>query len=86
MSMRKVTIKIELSDSKINSIEDLEREILSQDIMKKVAEEYLNSLQDDMAKQMPRKKGSKKIHIKTTTFEFDINAKRFLDENGGKKS
>ncbi len=86
MTTRKINLEIELCDSEINSIEDLEREILSQDIIGKIAEKYLNSLQQEIAQQIANKEGSKRIHIKTKNFEFNFKARRTLDENGKKSS
>ena len=48
MQKRKVTIEVEINDEMVNSIEDLEREILAQNIYKQVASKYLESLQDDL--------------------------------------
>ena len=80
MSKRKVIIEIEIDDDRINSVEDLDREILVQDISGQLAKKYLCSLQDDMTQQVNVKKGSKKVHIKTPHFEFDFQAKRTLNE------
>lgn len=80
MSKRKVIIEIDLDDDRINSVEDLDREILVQDISGQLAKKYLCSLQDDMTQQVNVKKGSKKVHIKTPHFEFDFQAKRTLNE------
>jgi len=49
MSERKLTIVVGIDDDRVNSIEDLEREILAQDICGQAARKYLDSLQDDMA-------------------------------------
>ena len=86
MPKRKLIIEIDINDDRVNSIEDLEREILFQDIYGQIAEKYLDSLQDDMAEQVKTRKGSKKVHIKTSHFEFDFQAKRTLDETGKKRS
>ena len=86
MSKRKVIIEIDLNDYRINSIEDLEQEILSQEIYGQVARKYLDSLQDDMAQYVNTRKGSKNVHIKTHHFEFDFQAKRTLHEMGKKRS
>jgi hypothetical protein len=86
MTTRKLNLDIELCDSDINSIEDLEREILAQDIIGKIAEKYLYSLQQEIAQQTAKTKGSKRIHIKTTNFEFNFKARRALDKNGKKNS
>ncbi|MEA1894083.1 MAG: hypothetical protein U9N36_02570, partial [Euryarchaeota archaeon] len=72
-------IEVGIDDDAVNSIEDLEREILAQDICGQAARKYLYSLQDDMAQQAKVRKGSKKIHIKTPHFEFNFQAKRVLD-------
>jgi hypothetical protein len=86
MPERKLIIEVEINDDAVNSIEDLEREILSQDICGQAARKYLDSLQDDVAQQAKMRKGSKKVHIKTPHFEFDLPAKRTLDEAGKKRS
>ncbi|MDP2845430.1 MAG: hypothetical protein Q8N79_05065 [Candidatus Methanoperedens sp.] len=85
MQKRKVTVEVEIDDKMVNSIEDLEREILAQNIYKQVAIKYLTSLQKDLSQQVDTRKGSKKIHIKTSHFEFDFLAKRTLDEMGKKR-
>jgi len=38
-----------------------------------------------MAQQVEIRKGSKKVHIKTSHFEFDFQAKRILNETGKKR-
>ena len=86
MPERKLIIEVEINDDAVNSIEDLEREILAQDICGQAARKYLDSLQDDMAQQAKVRKGSKKIHIKTPHFEFDFQAKRALNGMGKKRS
>ena len=86
MPERKLIIEVGIDDDAVNSIEDLEREILAQDICGQAARKYLDSLQDDMAQQAKMRKGSKKIHIKTPHFEFDFQAKRALDGMGKKRS
>ena len=86
MPGRKLIIEVDINDDSVNSIEDLEREILAQDICGQAARKYLDSLQDDMAQQVEIRKGSKKVHIKTPHFEFDFQAKRMLDETGKKRS
>ncbi len=85
MQKRKISIEVEINDEKVNSIEDLEREILTQNIYKQVAIKYLESLQDDLSQKVDARKGSKKVHIKTPHFEFDFLAKRRLDEMGKKR-
>ncbi len=85
MTKRKLIIEIDLNDDQINSIEDLEQEILAQEIHGQVARKYLNSLQDDMVQHVNAKKGSKNVQIKTHNFEFDFQAKRTLDEMGKKR-
>ena len=80
MSKRKVIIEVDLDDDKINSVENLDREILVQYISGQLAKKYFSSLQDDLAQQVHVKKGSKKVHIKTAHFEFDFQAKRTLNE------
>ena len=86
MPERKLIIEVGIDDGAVNSIEDLEREILAQDICGQAARKYLDSLQDDMAQQVEIRKGSKKVHIKTPHFEFNFHAKRTLDEAGKKRS
>jgi len=86
MSERKLIIEVGIDDDAVNSIEDLEREILAQDICRQAARKYLDSLQDDMAQQAKVRKGSKKIHIKTPHFEFNFQAKRALNGMGKKRS
>jgi hypothetical protein len=86
MAKRKVIVEVDINDDSVNSIEDLEREILAQDIYGQVARKYLDSLQDNMILQVDERKGSKKVHIKTPHFEFDFQAKRTLDETGKKGS
>nr|QNO44286.1 hypothetical protein EMJGOPNH_00004 [Methanosarcinales archaeon ANME-2c ERB4]QNO44731.1 hypothetical protein PCCCHLLA_00006 [Methanosarcinales archaeon ANME-2c ERB4]QNO49549.1 hypothetical protein HIGBABBE_00022 [Methanosarcinales archaeon ANME-2c ERB4] len=86
MSERKLIIEVGIDDDAVNSIEDLEREILAQDICGQAARKYLDSLQDDMAQQAKVRKGSKKIHIKTPHFEFNFQAKRVLNGMGKKRS
>ena len=86
MVKRKVIVEVELNDDIVNSIGDLEREILAQDIYGQVARKYLDGLQEDMIGQVDERKGSKKVHIKTPHFEFDFQAKRTLDETGKKGS
>jgi len=61
MPERKLTIEVGIDDDRVNSIEDLEREILAQNICGQAAMKYLNGLQDDMAQQARMRKGSKKI-------------------------
>ena len=86
MAKRKVIVEVDIDDDSVNSIEDLEREILAQDIYGQVAKRYLDSLQDEMIGQVDERKGSKKVHIKTPHFEFDFRAKRTHDETGKKSS
>ena len=86
MQKRKVTVEVEIDDEMVNSIEDLEREILAQNIHKQVAIKYLESLQVDLSQKVDARKGSKKVHIKTPHFEFDFLAKRTLDEMEKKHS
>ena len=86
MSERKLIIEVDINDDRVNSIEDLEREILAQNICGQAARKYLDSLQDDMAQQVEIRKGSKKVHIKTPHFEFNFHAKRTLDGTGKKRS
>ncbi|MEA1944201.1 MAG: hypothetical protein U9N07_02510 [Euryarchaeota archaeon] len=85
MPERKLVIEVEINDDAVDSIEDLEREILAQDVCGQAARKYLDSLQDDLAQQVKIRKGSKKVHIKTPHFEFDFQAKRALDETGKKR-
>ena len=86
MQKRKVTVEVEIDDENVKSIEDLEREILAQNIYKQIAIKYLESLQNDLSQKVDARKGSKKVHIKTSLFEFDFLAKRALDEMGKKSS
>ncbi len=86
MSERKLIIEVGIDDDRVNSIEDLEREILTKNICGQAARKYLDSLQDAMAQQVEIRKGSKKVHIKTPHFEFNFHAKRTLDEVGKKRS
>ncbi len=86
MAKRKLIVEINLNDDQINSIEDLEQEILAQDLYGQVAIKYLHSLQDDMAQYVNSRKGSKNVQIKTHHFEFDFQAKRTLNEMGKKRS
>ncbi len=86
MPERKLIIEVDINDDAVNSIEDLEREILAQDICGQAARKYLDSLQEDLAQQAKIRKGSKKVHIKTPHFEFDFQAKRALDGLGKKRS
>ena len=46
MPKRKVIVEVDINDDRINSIEDLEQEILIQDIYGQIAKKYLDSLQD----------------------------------------
>jgi len=77
-----MTLEIDIDDDAVDSIDDLEREILAQDICGQAARKYLDSLQDDLAQQAKMRKGSKKVHIRTPHFEFGFHAKRALDEAG----
>ena len=86
MTKRKVIVELDINDDIINSIEDLEQEILAQDIYGQIARKYLDSLQDDMVQHVNAKKGSKNVHIKTHHFEFDFQAKRTLNDMGKKRS
>ena len=82
MAKRKLIVEIDLNDDQINSIEDLEQEILAQEIHGQVARKYLHSLQGDMAQYANARKGSKNVQIKTHHFEFDFQTKRTLNEMG----
>jgi hypothetical protein len=86
MSERKLAIVVGIDDDRVNSIEDLEREILAQNICGQAAMKYLDSLQDDMAQQAKVRKGGKKYTSKHPNFEFDSRAKRALDGMGKKRS
>jgi len=44
-----VIVEVDINDDRINSIEDLEQEILAQDIYGQIAKKYFDSLQDEMA-------------------------------------
>jgi len=79
---RKLTLEIDIDDDAVDSIGDLEREVLAHDICGQAARKYLDGLQDDLAQQAKVRKGSKKVHIRTPHFEFDFHAKRTLDEAG----
>lgn len=79
-------VEVDIDDDKVNSIEYLEREILVQDIYGQAARTYLDSLQDDMARQVNIRMGRKKVPIKTSHFEFGFQAKRTLDGMGEKRS
>ncbi|MEA3281345.1 MAG: hypothetical protein U9Q68_02130 [Euryarchaeota archaeon] len=70
-----MTLEIDIDDDAVDSIEDLEREILAQDICGQAARRYLNSLQDDLAQHVEIRKGSKKVRINTPHFEFAFHAK-----------
>ncbi len=48
MPERKLIIKVGIDDYAVNSIEDLERKILAQEICGQAARRYLDSLQDDI--------------------------------------
>jgi len=52
MTKRKVIVELDINDDRINSIEDIEQEILAQDIYGQIARKYLDSLQDDMAQHV----------------------------------
>ena len=52
MTKRKVIVELDINDDIINSIKDLEQEILAQDIYGQIARKYLDSLQDDMAQHV----------------------------------
>jgi len=86
MTERKVIVEVDLNDDRVNSIEDLEQEILAQDIYGQVARKYLDSLQDDMAQYVNVRMGRKNVHIKTHHFEFDFQAKRTLNDMEKKRS
>ena len=85
MPKRKVIVEVDIDDDRINSIEDLEQEILAQNLYGQVAKKYLDSLQDDMAQHVNTRNGSKNVHIKTHHFDFDFQAKRTLNEMGKKR-
>ena len=82
MPKRKLIIEVDINDDMVNSIEDLEREILAQDICGQAAWKYLDSLQEDMVHQSKIREGREKVQIKTPHFEFDFHAKRTLDGTG----
>jgi len=84
MSKRKICLEVDIDDAKIYSIEDLEQEILTQDIYGQIAKKYLESLQDELAQNATKREGSKKVHIKTSHFEFDFQAKRTINDKGKK--
>ena len=81
MAKRKLIVELDINDDRINSIEDLEQEILAQDINGQVARKYLDSLQDDMAQYVNARKGSKNVHIKTLHFEFDFQISPYCPES-----
>ena len=56
MDKRKLIVEFDINDDRINSIEDLEQEILTQDIYGQVARKYLDSLQNDMAQYVNARK------------------------------
>ncbi|MCK4734950.1 MAG: hypothetical protein KAT65_21030 [Methanophagales archaeon] len=64
LAKRKVIVEVAINDDSVNSIEDLERAILAQNIYIQVAKKYLDSLQDDMIGQVDERKGSKKVHTR----------------------
>jgi len=67
MSERKLTIVVGIDDDAVNSIEDLEREILAQNICGQAARKYLDSLQEDMAQQAKGKSISALLQRKSRT-------------------
>jgi len=73
MAKQKLIVEIDLNDDQINSIEDLEQEILAQDLYGQIAKKYLHRLQAN-------------VQIKTHHFEFDFQAKRTINEKGKKRS
>jgi len=83
ISKQKLIVEIDLNDNQINSIEDLEQEILAQDLYGQIAKKYLHSLQ---AQYVNSRKGSKNVQIKTHHFEFDFQTKRTINEKGKKRS
>ena len=68
MPERKLIIEVDINDDRVNSIEDLEREILAQDLCGQAARKYLDGLQEDLAQQVRRRKGSKKSAHQNTQF------------------
>jgi len=42
---------------------------------------YLDSLQDDLAQQVEIRKGSKKVHIETPHFEFNVTTQGLPKNN-----
>ena len=83
MPIRKLTLEIDIDDGTVNSIEDLEREILAQDICGQAARKYLDSLQDDLAQQVEIRKGvyiaPYQVEVLTTDgrkLPYEINAAR----------
>ena len=55
-------------DEMVNSIEDLEREILAQNIHKQVAVKYLESLQVDLSQKVGCKKREQESSYQNTSF------------------
>ncbi len=68
MHRRKLTLEIDIDDDAVDSIRDLEREILAQDICGQAAMKYLDSLQDDLVQQVEIREGSKKSAYQNTPF------------------
>ena len=85
MTKRKINIEIEIDDEKVGSLQDLEKEILSKDIYSKIAEKYLRDRQNDEIQSINIRKGSERIRVKTSSFEFDFKARRTINENGKKR-
>ena len=80
MAKRNIIIEVAINNDSVSSIEDLEREILFRNIYGQVARKYLDSLQHNLIEQVDERKRSKRVHIKTSHFEFDFQAKRTFDE------
>ena len=85
MTKRKINIEIEIDDEKVGSLQDLEKEILSKDIYSKIAEKYLRDRQNDEIQSINIRKGSERICVKTSSFEFDFKARRTINKNGKKR-
>ena len=54
---RKVIVEVDINDDRINSIKDLEQEILTHDIYGQIAWKYFDNLQADIAQRVNVKKG-----------------------------
>ncbi len=82
MPKRKGIVEVDINDDRINSIEDIEQEILAQDIYGQIPKKYLDSLQDDMAQHMNAKKGSKMYTSKRIILNLTSRQKEYLMKCG----